>query len=623
MGGDASSTFKNPPLTFMSVFINRYPVRILLDTGASRSFIRASTLSNCRLKVQDQTPNVFWLADGTTSFSTQGTIHLRIKLNGYVTTIPALVVRNLSCDCILGMDWLRKYRVDICNSTRTIRLHDPNGHYLTSKNLTTDLSTTSFPVKLREPCLLQPFQERQVKAFVPVSSCPSVYFSPRVHLQLNKKVRIPEALLNVANYTTSLTIYNDNDQVCHLAQGTVLGKISLLDPTTSITSLSSSPTQHHVADSVFRSIDVLSPSVQVTIASATQHLTDIKQRESVTNLLTTYSLLLDVSSTTLATTTMNHAIRTADHPSITTKPYPQSLKQRAEMQEHVHKMLRAKQIRPSSSSWSSPALLVAKPDGSTRFVVDFRKLNQITIKDEYPLPSIEDTINQLAGYSWFTKLDLKSGYLQIPLREEDKQKTAFKTKDGLYEFNVLPPGLKNAPPSFQRIMDSLLEYGRSSFCLVYLDDIIVFSKCFTEHLDHVKSVLDRLRSFNFQLNPAKCVFFLEEMDYLCHHITGSGISPLTEKIDAILQLPMPTTLKEANHFIGAIGWYRKFIKNFASIASPIHSVTNKTRHNRKDFHWGPDQMNAFNQLRFILTSKPLVLDFPDAVSPLVLATDQR
>jgi hypothetical protein len=291
------------------------------------------------------------------------------------------------------------------------------------------------------------------------------------------------------------------------------------------------------------------------------------------------------------------------------------------MEKHVKQMLYSKQIRCSSSPWSSPALLVAKPDGSTRFVVDYRKLNQITIKDEYLLPNIEDTINQLAGHSFFTKLDLKSGYLQIPIREEDKEQTAFKSKDGLYEFNVLPPDLKNVPSSFQRIMNSVVIAECSSYCLVYVDDIIIVSGSFEEHLQHVGNVLVSLHRYKFQLNPAKCVFFLNQMDYLGHHINGLGMSPLNDKIQAILNLPMPKTLKEANHFIGTTGWYRKFIKNFAQLAAPIHAVTNKNKNHRHDFHWDLEQMDSFNKLRLVITSKPLLLDFPDTTSSLILSTD--
>jgi transposase InsO family protein len=620
--GDVSQSCKKPSLTFLSASLNRHPVRILLDTGASSSFIRASTLKTCRLPMISTAPRTFWLADGTTSFTTVGTAQLHVRINHLVTTISALVVRHLSCECILGMDWLEKYRVDVCHSDNAIRIHDDQGHCLTRKRMNDDLSFNQFPVTLIAPLRLQPYQECQVRGFIPISSSAAVLFHPRPQLQLNKPIRTPEAVLSITDYRTSLTLYNDSDRICHLANGTLLGKVQLIDCNTSLTSAPFADSISNTAQVPSEKKDfVLPESVKTVIASAATHVADDAQRNSIIRLLTRYSTLLNTSHSTLATTSMNHAIRTSDHAPITTRPYPQSQQQRVAMNDHVHAMLKAKQIRLSTSPWSSPALLVAKPDGSTRFVVDFRRLNHITIKDEYPLPNIEDTINQLAGFTFFTKLDLRSGYLQIPIREEDKEKTAFKTKDGLFEFNVLPPGLKNAPPSFQRIMDSILVHGRSSFCLIYLDDIIIFSKTFEEHLVHVESILCRLHLYKFQLNPPKCSWFLAEMNYLGHRINAHGVSPLSEKIEAILRLPMPKTLKEANHFIGALNWYRKFVKNFAEIAAPIHAVTNKTKLRRKEFHWGPNQSHAFNELRSIITSQPLVLDFPDATSPMILSTD--
>jgi hypothetical protein len=623
--GDASYSYPNPSLTFITAFINKIPMRILIDTGASQSFIRESALRNGQMNKWKKNNKTFWLADGTTSFSTVGEVQLYIKINNIITNVMALVVRNLSCECILGMDWLVKYRVDIHMSTHEIRLHDHQGYCLTSKRMNDKLSLTQFPVKLVGHIQLHPYQECQVTAFVPISASSGVLFHPRHQLQINKTVRIPDALLSIDEYLTSLTLYNDSDRICYLSNGTLLGKVELMDSQTSLSSVLSSGVINSISsntnDTSKRGPIFLTDSLRATIAAAANHIDDIKNRELLVKILTQYSSLLDISKSTLAATSMNHAIRTYDHPPITTKPYPQSQRQRQDLQEHVQKMLLAKQIRASSSPWSSPALLVSKPDGSTRFVVDYRKLNQITIKDEYPLPNIEETINQLAGHLFFTKLDLKSGYLQVPIREEDKEKTAFKTKDGLYEFNVLPPGLKNAPPSFQRIMNSVVVNGNSSYCLVYLDDIIIFSKTFKEHLQHVEHILASLHRYKFQLNPAKCAFFLNEMDYLGHHINSNGLSPLDDKIKAILQLPIPKNLKEANHFIGAIGWYRKFIKDFAQIAAPIHAVTNKNKNQRHAFRWNSEQTDSFNKLRSAITSKPLVLDFPDSTSPLILSTD--
>ena len=215
-------------------------------------------------------------------------------------------------------------------------------------------------------------------------------------------------MLDIQDYLTSNMTYNDSDSDCHLSSGTLLGKIQLLNSTTSITSVTLSSLLGKISADNTHSfptypIERTTSSVHF-ITTTTAHLNDRYQHDSFAALLTKYSSLLDVTQSTLATTSMNHAIRTQDHAPITTKPYPQSLKQHNELKEHIQTMMQVKQIRSSNSPWFSPTLLVAKPNGSTRFVVDFRKLNQITIKDEYSLPYIEDTLNQLAEYSFFFNL---------------------------------------------------------------------------------------------------------------------------------------------------------------------------------------------------------------------------
>jgi hypothetical protein len=212
-------------------------------------------------------------------------------------------------------------------------------------------------------------------------------------------------------------------------------------------------------------------------------------------------------------------------------------------------------------------------------------------------------------------MDLKSGYLQISILQRDQPKTAFITREGLYHFKVLPAGLKNAPPTFERIMNSIIGQGREHFCLIYLDDIIVFSKTFDDPVGHVKEVLSALHMHHFQLNPPKCEFFKHVMNYLGHTIDANGMKPLDDKIETIKRLPMPTTLREANYFTGALGFYWKFIKNFAHMAAPIHRITNLHKQQRREFTWEPEQAEAFRQLKLVMSSKPLVLDFPDDVSP--------
>ncbi|CAF4904619.1 unnamed protein product, partial [Rotaria sp. Silwood1] len=206
------------------------------------------------------------------------------------------------------------------------------------------------------------------------------------------------------------------------------------------------------------------------------------------------------------------------------------------------------------------------------------------------------------------------------LTKKDRFKTAFITPFGLFEWLVLPQGLRNSPPSFQRIMNNILG-AYSEFCLVYLDDIIIFSKDFNQHLNHIEQILNALKSHNLILNPTKCEIAKQQIEYLGHVITPTTISPTPEKIKSITSLPEPRTLAQANRFIEALSWYRKFIPNFSSIAAPIHAVTNLTKHNRHKFKWGYEQSKSFNELKQLLTSTPLFLNFPVDTQPILLSTD--
>ncbi|CAF4447474.1 unnamed protein product [Didymodactylos carnosus] len=242
-------------------------------------------------------------------------------------------------------------------------------------------------------------------------------------------------------------------------------------------------------------------------------------------------------------------------------------------------------------------------------------------KDSFPQPTTEELLQRLGGNRYFTKLDLKSGYFQIPILEHDKEKTAFVTQDGLWEFNVLPQGVMNGPPTFQRVMHNLIGNGRWDYVVVYLDDILIFSKTLDEHKCHLNEILTILSQANFQLHPEKCTIAVEEIDYLSHIVNKDRILLSPEKIRAIVELSPPHTLNEANEFIGKLNWYRKFIPHFAEIAAPIHKVTNKTKKTKHEFHWHDEQQVAFDRFKRILTSEPLFLQYPDPTSPFILSTD--
>ena len=279
-------------------------------------------------------------------------------------------------------------------------------------------------------------------------------------------------------------------------------------------------------------------------------------------------------------------------------------------------MLEQDIIRPSSSPWSSPVVLVKKKDGSLRFCVDYRKLNDVTIKDSYALPRIDDCLDSLSGSRFFSALDLASGYWQISLAEEDKCKSAFSTHDGLFSFEVMPFGLTSAPATFQRVMQDTLRGLQWDICLVYLDDILIFSKDFDEHLERLGQVFDRLKTAGFTLKPSKCHFFRREVEYLGHIVSSSGISPNPKKVKAVQECPFPKNIHEVRHFLGLVSYYRRFIKDFSTVAKPLITMTEK----KARVQYTPQAFKAFCDLKSALLNAP-VLSCPDFSQPFIVETD--
>jgi hypothetical protein len=286
------------------------------------------------------------------------------------------------------------------------------------------------------------------------------------------------------------------------------------------------------------------------------------------------------------------------------------------VQELLSDMLDKDIIQPSSSPWASPIVLVKKKDGSFRFCVDYRKLNEVTHKDAYPLPRIDDTLNTLAGSQWFSTLDLLSGYWQVEVADKDRPKTAFCTTEGLFEFKVMPFGLCNAPATFQRLMDLVLAGLQWSHCLIYIDDVVILGRSFEEHLQHLQQVFDRLQQAGLKLKPRKCHFLQRKVNYLGHVVSNKGIAPDPAKIEKIASWPIPNSPKEVQQFLGLAGYYRRFIQDFAEVARPLHRLTERNR----PFKWSTECQTAFDKLRDCLCSSP-ILCYPDFSRPFLLDTD--
>ena len=283
----------------------------------------------------------------------------------------------------------------------------------------------------------------------------------------------------------------------------------------------------------------------------------------------------------------------------------------------VEKMLKQGIIQPSTSPWASPVVLVGKRDGTTRFCVDYRKLNEVTLKDAYPLPRPDDLIDSLADAKWFSTMDLSSGYWQVEMDPESRAKTAFATsRNGLFEFSVMAFGLANAPSTFERLMEGVLKNLAWEECLVYLDDIISFGTTFEQELARLMRIFDRLRAANLKLKPSKCHFFQTGVDFLGHHVSRDGVHTSQDKTEAVRDWPVPRNVKEVKSFYGLCTYYRKFVQNFAQIARPL---TNLVRKNEK-FHWTPECQQAFEGLKEALTTAP-VLAYPRPDGDLILDTD--
>ena len=244
------------------------------------------------------------------------------------------------------------------------------------------------------------------------------------------------------------------------------------------------------------------------------------------------------------------------------------------VREHLKLMLDAGVVQPSNSPWCNAVVLVRKKDGSLWFCIDFRRLNALTVKDSHPLPRICETLESLAGAAHYSTFDLNSGFWQVPMDAASKQYTAFTLGSmGLYECESMPFGLCNAPPTFQRLMQNCLGKLNLTYCLIYLDDMIVFLETPKEHLLRMRVVFDHLREHGLKLKPSKCDVFKMEINYLAHHVSKEGVQPSKKNLESIAQCLPPDTYTKVKSFVGFVGHYRHFIKGFAKIAAPLYDLT--------------------------------------------------
>lgn len=337
-----------------------------------------------------------------------------------------------------------------------------------------------------------------------------------------------------------------------------------------------------------------------------------EEHESIWELCRDYNHLFYLKGDRLsATSSVTHKIQLLPGTEpINLKPYRLPHSQKEEVEKQVKELLAQGIIAPSKSPWNTPILLVAKkPDAQGikkwRLVVDFRQLNEKTVTDSYPLPNITDILDQLGRSVYFTTLDLASGYWQVRMDETSQEYTAFQANYKFYEWKRMPFGLKNAPSTFQRLMNEVLTGLQGVQCLVYLDDIVIYGKTLYDHNEKLKNVFDRLEEYNLKLQPEKCQFMCREINYLGHIISKDGILPDPKKIRAVQQFPLPKTVRQIKSFLGLASYYRRFIKNFSKLAEPMNKLLKKG----EPFKWDAKCDESFSTLKEKLTTPP-ILAFP-------------
>ena len=606
----------NPPQLsvpmYVDVSVNGHTLPFLVDTGSGATIMARRLWQTVAptAKLQPATP---LLGVTATRLDVAGVSNLPLCVGGKSMVHSVYVAATLHPPCIPGRDFLTHHNCVLHLPSRTLSLYGSTVP-LSDQFVCGVSASSSAPLRVAalHTTVLQPYQEVVVPCSIPLHESVLGVVECSERFTNRTTLHAARVLATVKNGVVPVRLANFGPSPVTVYASTTVGSFSICEL---------SDVHECLPQSVHSDTGDLSASLSpddqdydtMFQLSFNSSLSD-DQRKAVCQLLSKHHSVFALDPSGFGRTdVIQHAIPTGSARSIRQSHRRVSPHLADTVRQELHRMVSADVIRPSASAWASPVVLVKKKDGGVRFCIDYRKVNAVTVKDAFPIPRIDDTLDRLVGAEYFSALDLMRGYWQVEVEEQDRNKTAFTTPFGLYEFNVVPFGLCNAPATFQRLMQMVLAGLQWDICLAYLDDIIIFSSTFRQHLDRLDQVLQRLANAGLTLKPSKCHLLRKSVNYLGHVISSTGIAIDPAKIDTVSSWPVPTCATDVSSFLGLASNYRRFVPNFSSISAPLYQLTEKGR----KFHWSIACQTAFEQLKAQLVTAP-VLAYPDFSRPLIL-----
>lgn len=602
---------------FLTVTVCDTRAKFVVDTGSAVTilsldmFNKISLTSN--LELVQLNNKVFLEVANKGSLTVEGMVKLTFKVNNSNFEWDVFVA-NIHEDGILGLDFL--FANDYSLSAKYgLKLNGKKCHCITEQ------STFVAKVRASEEIIIPADTEVIVKGIINKQKfgADKGLISNDDAGRLSDNVLIAKTLVSVQSSDDGcvpVRIYNISHEDIKVKAGDILGKIEEVDGIQESEIAKKDKTKNR-KDKRDNSPIKLPEHLKELYENSSKTLNENEQHALFKLLKDNESVFASSPSDLGQTSVIEHTIDTGDARPIkqNARRPPRSVLDKE--QEIIDLQLETGVIRESKSPWASPLVYVLKKDGTIRQCVDYRKLNAVTLKDAYPLPKINDCFDSLGEARYFSTLDLQSGYWQINIRECDKMKTAFVTRSGLYEFNTMPFGLCNAPGTFQRCMELIFRGLQWKTLLIYLDDIIIFSKSFETHLKQLGEVFQRLKNVGLKLKPSKCICFQPEVSFLGHVITKDGTKPSPDKVRAIKEWQRPTNLTQVRSFLGFCSYYRKYIRNFSRIAGPLNSLLEAGQ----TFNWTHECEDSFQNLKCTLTGNEVMSLPNDKEGIFILDTD--